>query len=224
MKSIIKTSLFIILSLLSIQSVIGQNSGIRKIKKESARELDRHNDKYRVGYTFSALLNSFVGLQINGAVNISNDLQLNMEAGWIFANSDENISNVSGYRFRPGLRWYFTEKETYRLHISLGYNIRKTKVKKINSFTLSDGTIVPNFQYGQERTLKGPVILFGMDYWLNDSFLIDLGVGIGNGNMLIVDSDTPPNSFKNQFLLSSDSPGESFYLIAILNIKFQYSF
>jgi len=228
MNRLIKLLLIIFFNIAFLQINIAQNSGIRTVKKESGKELNSHNGKFRIGITPSALLNTYSGLQGNMAYNISYRLQFNLEAGWIFYSTAFNSSPISGYRIRPAIRWYVNDSDTedseYRFHLSLGYNIRNTIAQRTGNFSLSGGSFANNIAYEQERTVTGLAVLFGTDVWLNNRTILDMGLGFGLGKINIADINTPNNSSKViSDLISSDRPGKNLFPILILNIRFQYS-
>ena len=222
MKICTKSLLLITICTIISISCFAQNSGIRDIERNEEEDLERPADVFRIGITPSALINTYIGLQINGAVNFSDRVQFNMEAGVIVSSSAFNSTKTQGHRLRPALRWYVTHGTEYRFHLSIGYNIRYTKSQRISGFSSPDGSIFNNFPYEQERKVTGPAFLVGVDYWLNNRIVLDLGFGLGSGRVKITDLDTPPNSTKSESFFVNDSPGTSNFPIIILNIRFQY--
>jgi hypothetical protein len=219
----IKSFLPIILCISISIPCFAQNSGIRKIDRKEEKGLERATDVFRIGVTPSAFLNVYPALQMNAAVNLSYKIQFNMEGGLIIAGSAFNKAKTNGYRIRPALRWYVTEAAETRFHLSIAYNIRYTKSQRVSPFSLQNGGFIAAFPYEQERKVRGPAFLVGLDYWFNKRIVLDVGFGIGLGRLNIIDIDTPPNSFKSSSSIGHDKPGKSNFPIFILNIRFQYA-
>jgi hypothetical protein len=222
MTQIIKTFFFSAFFLLIAFSCFAQ-SGIRDIEEDEDTEFTRSPGVLRLGVTPSALLNQYVGIQMNAALDITDNIQFNMEAGVITSSATFNAISTKGFRFRPALRWYVTDGAETRFHLSVAYNIRNTKAKRVSSFSFQNGT-TSDVTYEQERKVRGPAFLFGLDYWISKHIVLDMGVGIGAGKIDIRDNGAPQNGNRIFDLFSNDSPGTHNYPIMIFNIRFQYVF
>jgi len=218
---IFKTILPIVFILAAIGSTHGQKSGIRQARIDTSSLPEPH--LIRFGITPSSLINEYVGLQMNGAVNVSNKFQFNLEAGWIFLTTLHSQAGASGFRLRPAVRMYLNKTSKYQLHFSVAYNLRKTSInrKERITFTGSNGSILTDFK--QDITLKGIAYMIGVDLFANENLIIDLGVGLGIANLVVADIGIPQGvRTSSSTNTGMDLPGDYQVPLVILNLKVQY--
>lgn len=221
---IVSIIILFILSSSSSNFLTAQSSGIRELSANEKKAFKKNTHRFRIGITPSSLLNEYIAIQANAAIQLDSRFQINVEYGRIIYTSTFNNPSIRGYRIRPALRYYITNFSEYRPHISLGVNIRNTTATRISNFILDDGTLSQDFAYEQDRKMIGYVFMGGVDIWLNNNIVLDLGLGFGFGRLTITDKETPANAIKEVPFLSIDRPGRHATSIIILNIRFQYAF
>jgi len=207
-----------------IASIQGQRSSrIKQAKIDTSSLPEPH--LLRVGLTPSSVLNEYMGLQFNGAVNLSDKFQFNMELGWIFFSTIGNQSNINGFRIRPAFRFYTKKTSKYQFHHSLGFNYRKTTAQRKEKFSIAGSPSTIRLDFEQDRKLKGLSYMIGIDFFVKENLMIDLGIGIGLGDFTVEDRGIPID--RSRFVFGSpsdkyDRPGKYNPLLFIINFRVQY--
>lgn len=179
----------------------------------------------RLGITPTSFINEYIGVQGNGAVNLSERFQFNLEFGWIFFSTINIHSDINGFRLRPAFRFYLKKTRKYQLHLSAGYNYRKTLSQRSAKFNFIGGPSPIVYDFEQSRKLRGISYLIGLDFFVKDNFIIDIGIGTGLGNLTVEDRGTPEGG--SRFFLGSpfnkrDFPQDYQFAMFIVNFKVQY--
>lgn len=188
-------------------------------------KIEKKKHYLRLGLTPSALLNIYPGLQINGAIVISDNFLFTAEAGRIFYSVTSNEDAIKGYRLRPGLRYYFSDQENSQFHISLAVNYRATNSERIGHFDVLNIPTVVISKFNQKRTLKGLATILGVDYWISSNMVLDLGLGLGYNRLITEDLNAPANSSRKfSSAIKYDAPAQYDVPLFIFNVKVQYLF
>ena len=218
-------SLVLFLILTSVNASLGQEREKKKqIYDDDDIEIVEH--KFRVGITPTSMFNACFGIQANGAINFTHDIQFELEAGWIFTDLENQELPVRGIRIRPSLKWYYEQELSYQLYIGVGYNYRKVIREDVGRFRLPQGDII-DASYDYNSRLGGVAIMTGIDAGIRKNILLSFGVGIGLGTLNVEDKNGPQNGNRlSSSVLFEDyeDEGKYRYYLAILNLKFQYLF
>ena len=177
---------------------------------------------FRIGITPSALINEYLGFQLNAAINLTCKFQVNLEAGKIIVAALSDLSDVKGYRIRPALRYYVIENKEYLMHVSLAYNFRKTIVKRTENFSFTGhlDDIIADFE--QIIKMEGLAAMVGVDIYIGNRLIIDIGIGLSD---IDISNQNAPEGGIREFhtFKKYEKTGEKYPLI-ISNMRVQYIF
>ena len=216
-----RTTLCLIIFTAFLISGYGQNSDIPDTQED--KTLLANEGLFRIGLTPSAMFNIYPALQMNGAVNVSDHFQFNIEAGYVFYSLTSIEPSISGYRIRPALRHNVIREKKHQLHFTLAYNIRKTTSIRIEEFRILGENRSEIAEFEHDKSLKGLVTMIGLDVKISENFIIDFGLGLGIGTLNVEDRNIPEHG--RRVLLPDeeyDAQGEYNLPITIVNLRIQY--
>jgi len=135
--------------------------------------------KYSIGYTSSALLNRFPGLQISQDFRISNKLAFTSELA-LTKNMSKKVTPY-GYRIKLGIQKCTKAKEHYFYTVGANIVHRKSATYKTSSSS-SISSLKTISKSTTNSNLLGVEITQAAHYNLSNRLKLELGYGIGIGN------------------------------------------
>lgn len=177
-------------------------------------------DRFTIGYTPSALLNPFSGLQINLDWGLHKKLKTTFEAGYIF-NSIYSKKSL-GYRIKYGVEFIVYQYRSSAIVIGINKIIRNINEEQFEIIYHPESYSEKKY-FERSKMLKGVQVCFGEIYKINNKLRLSFMIGIGAGNLVVSDSEEFENNNWESFFIGYNRPGDYFYPVVSSNIKFMYS-
>ena len=179
--------------------------------------------KYAVGVTPSALFHTFGGLQISQDFGLTDDFNFTLESAYLFSSIYKRALN--GTRIRGGFEHLFYADRDFGVQIGLTGLYRYTKELYFREIFYPEG-YTEKVPITKTKTLYGIVMSFGLVTYISDRFLLETGLGLGYGKLLIeddLDNGMGEEGLWNIFTGPSlDSPGTWDIPITYFHLNFSY--
>lgn len=177
-------------------------------------------DRLTIGFTPSALLNPFSGLQLNMDIRLHNKLKTTLEGGYIFNSIHSEKS--SGYRIKFGVEFIVFQYRNSAMILGLNKIIRNVKEEQFEIIYHPERYSEKKY-FQRSKVLNGVQVCFGEIYKLNNKLRLSFMIGIGAGNLVVTESEDFANNNWDPIIFGYNSPGNYFYPVVSSNIKFMYS-
>jgi hypothetical protein len=151
--------------------------------------------KWRIGFTPTAIINTYSGIQFSGEYEMLNRLSFGTEAAYIFYDLNTNNTNLQGFRVRPQVKFKFVKRKKFETSISIVYNYRFSSINIEVDIPKANGSYV--------ETIKGRRIghYRGFGLMIEQGFIFDqlggnIGFGFGPGSIRFKDTNMETESFQ----------------------------
>ena len=179
------------------QSISGQN------------ELNDFYLKDKVGITVSSILNNYQAIQFNYTKGIIENMDFNVELGYIYR--AENRDDCKGFRIRFQPRLRISPNPTkFRAYASPLFQYRYTNSTVENIFSRFDDAYFQQITHKEVNNMFSFGIILGRFFRLSDHMYINLALGLGMNFSKISFPDVPDDAkwqaeVKDIFFLSIDA-------------------
>jgi len=180
--------------------------------------------RYAVGISPTSFLNSYGAFQISQDFGITDNINLSLETGYIYS-SYYRKREVSGYRIRPVLEFYFNRVGNIAFGLgvfALYRNVQETYRTTVNNWRERYREQVP---ITKSKILKGAGMQVFFKTMMSENIYFDFGIGLGKGVLVVKDiSEKPIN--RERFIFfgwdSFDTVGQWNYPIIYFNLNVSY--
>lgn len=178
----------------------------------------------RIGIVPSSFLNTWTGLQGNISYTYK-DCEYVANFGYLFGRN--NKLSFLGFRFRPTLKYYFSQTEKRALYLGIGGLIRNINIDNNAIFGRFNDSYFEELSYTENQRTNGIFGMFGILLPLRgERFWLNIGVGLGGAQLTISHTDFPDDAalLVSTPIFNSEINRErtSAYFIGIFHCAFQY--
>ncbi len=182
-------------------------------------------EKLRVGFSPSAFLNTYPGLQLSIDKGVRSVPQFNftLEVASIFRFNTFGERRMRGYRIKPGLEWLLARVEPVGVSLGFYWDLRQTIWKRVEYVSHWDEQYREYADISRTTVLSGG--LFGLNLVVHPTprLMIEGGFALGLGFYTV--TDEPKEGYRSQrtgnIFLSLDDGNYSFPLMSF-NLNFSY--
>ena len=153
------------------------------------------NSKWRLGFTPSAIVNTYSGIQLSGEYAISDRFSIVTEAAYIFYDLNQE-NNLQGFRLRPQCRFKILKSESAETSVSFLYNYRYTSHDVTAELSRANGAYIETVKGKRATYYRGVGLMLQQDFLL-DKTGINIGIGAGPGTVQLKDSNPETENLQN---------------------------
>jgi hypothetical protein len=177
-------------------------------------------DRFSVGISPSALINSFSGAQVNFNFGITPKLKFVVETGYIF--NSVHAKSASGYRLKYGIEWMLQSRRNGPFIMGLNGIYRYVTEQRTSTvFYPENYSEIVRFE--KTKKLQGFQISLGQYFRLNQNFKMSYLLGLGMGGISVEDIGDNPVSDFVPFFNFYNRAGKYNYPVISVNIKYMYT-
>lgn len=151
-------------------------------------------EKYSLGITPSAFMNLYGGIQLSQDFGLTERWNISVETGYLFF---ENYNNaITGYRIKPGLQYMVWSEGIAGFAIGANVNYRNTITEREFVRVYWEEGFRETKKIERTKILIGGEVMFSLFIRLNDVLRMELGAGLGAGDIQTSDSETLEPEFR----------------------------
>ncbi|MBK7096761.1 MAG: hypothetical protein IPH57_17480 [Saprospiraceae bacterium] len=177
-------------------------------------------DRFSVGISPSALINSFSGAQVNFNIGLTPKLKFVVETGYIF--NSVHAESANGYRLKYGIEWMLQSRRNAPFIMGLN-GIHRYVTEQRSSTVFYPENYSEIVKYEKTKTMQGFQISLGQYFRLNQNFKMSYLLGLGIGGVSVEDiGEDAVNDFV-PFFNFYNRAGKYNYPVISVNIKYMYT-
>jgi hypothetical protein len=177
-------------------------------------------NRLTLGFTPSALFNSYSGIQFNLDARLTKKFKTTFETGYIF--NSLYSDKASGYRIKFGIEFMVYQHKKAAFIMGINKILRTVNEERSNIVNHPEN-YTEKILFDRHKVLHGVQLSFGEIYKISDKIRYSFMLGIGLGNLDVADSKEFPRENRDFLNFGYSFPGNYFYPVFSSNIKFMYS-
>ncbi len=177
-------------------------------------------DKLAIGISPSSVFNNIKAIQFSIDVGLTNNFRFSTEIGYIYYSINSNYTK--GFRFRPTLEILAFANEEMGVQFGVFGLMRNFDEAKRGTVRHRSERYYEYIPYNKSKNLSGAGMAISLLFQLRNKFKVEIGGGLGAGNLKIVNDDDYDFSQEWFGFFSNDNSGEYSLPIIFININFSY--
>ena len=181
--------------------------------------------KYSIGFSPSAFVNFYSGIQFSQDFGIKPNVNLTLETGYIF--SSAFLTPVNGLRIKPGFQYLATSNEFVAFLVGASFNYRYINEQRESIFNHFEDGYLETVRFDRIKHFTAAEFNLSVLAKVSEVIRIEFGLGIGAGSLSIEDKNTTQKrTGESSFVLFGrefDTPGKTIMPLASFNLNIQYA-
>lgn len=169
----------------------------------SAESENMRFERYALGYSASALVNFYSGIQLSHDIGLRPRLNLAIETAYI--NSSLYSKYTNGFRLKTGIQYMLGANDYVAVTAGVNHIYRVTHSPRDFTIFYFEEDYSENFTVDRWKYLNGLEATFSLIARISDRFRLELGVGFGAGYLIVNDlNSTVSRSIEDSFTMDNN--------------------